>query len=704
MQPPKLEKRPKKHKFWNHEIEDNHYYLEENWQEIIKNPKLLPQPIQDYIAAENQYANNYLKDTKKIQDILFEEMRGRIKEDERSAEMKYGDYYYYSYFRKKNKDQGHYSLSCRKFKNMKAKEEIIFDGDLEAKEAKSKYFSSATGLSLCQKYLAVGTDKIGNEEYNLIIREIKTKKIISKGIKTSGNFVWAKKNYLFYVVLNKERRPYKIMRHSMGTDLAKDITVFEEKDPSFFVSCGLSHDDRFMYISTSQHDTDEVWFFECDQETPKPKLIKKRELDFEYSVDYHPEGNRFFILTNKDKAVDYKIMEVSVDSPGPENWKTFLEHKVGCLILGTFIVKGWLIRIVRQNFSNEVIITNLKTYEEHKVNFPNEECYSVGASPAAIDYDSKDLIRIGFSSLKTEGRVYDYSCKTRKLVLKKKQIIPSGHDGNLYEQKKILAKSEDGKVDIPITLLWKKGMLKKDGNNPCIVSHYSMYGSTSDINSFNILRLSLVDRGFVSVGVNVRGSSAGGNNYYLKAKKLQKMKTFFDLKSAFDKLIEEKYTFKGNIVITSGSAGGMSNGYLMNNYPEYFKGVCTSVGFVTILLTMLNDKLPLSKIEEEQWGAPRTSKEAFEYILKYDPYYGIKSQPYPQLYFSNSLTDPRVGFYESFKLIQKIRERKKDNHPIIMRCEIDASHAGSSSRWDYLKKDVIPEYAWILKLFNKHKA
>ena len=274
----------------------------------------------------------------------------------------------------------------------------------------------------------------------------------------------------------------------------------------------------------------------------------------------------------------------------------------------------------------------------------------------------------------------------------------------MYEQKKFLAKSEDGEVDIPITLLWKKGMLKKDGSNPCIVSHYSMYGSTSDINSFNILRLSLVDRGFVSAGVNVRGSSAGGNNYYLKAKKLQKMKTFFDLKSTFDKLIEEKYTSKGNIVITSGSAGGMSNGYLMNNHPEYFKGVCTSVGFVTILLTMLNDKLPLSKIEEEQWGAPRTSKEAFEYILKYDPYYGVKSQPYPQLYFSNSLTDPRVGFYESFKLIQKIREHKKDNHPIIMRCEIDASHAGSSSRWDYLKKDVIPEYAWILKLFNKHKA
>jgi oligopeptidase B len=176
MQPPKLEKRPKKHKFWNHEIEDSHYYLEENWQEIIKNPKLLPQSIQDYIAAENQYANNYFKDTKEIQDILFKEMRGRIKEDERSVEMKYGDYYYYSYFRKKNKDQGHYSLSCRKFKNMKTKEEIIFDGDLEAKETKSKYFSSATGLSLCQKYLAIGTDKIGNEEYNLIIREIKTKK------------------------------------------------------------------------------------------------------------------------------------------------------------------------------------------------------------------------------------------------------------------------------------------------------------------------------------------------------------------------------------------------------------------------------------------------------------------------------------------------------------------------------------------------
>lgn len=703
MQPPKLEKVPKIHKFHGTEIEDDYFYLEENWQEIVKNPKLVPKKISEYIAAENSYADSFLKDTREIQDLLFKEMRARIKEDEQSVEMGYRNFYYYSRHRKKNEDknEGNYSLSCRKFKTMEAPEEIIFDGDLEAKN--TRYFSPITGVNLTQNYLAIATDKIGNEEYNLIIRDIKTKKIISKDIKTSGNFVWAKNDYLFYTVLNKERRPYKVKRHSLGNDPKKDITVFEEKDPSFFVSCGLSNDDRFMYIETSQHDTDEIYFFESGQEVPKPILIKKRELNFEYDVNYHPESNRFFILTNKDNAIDYKIMEVDADNPSVKNWKTFLDHKPGCLILGITIIKGWLIRTIRDNFNNEIILTNLNTHEEHRVEFPNEEGYSVSVGPATIDYNSKDLIRIGFSSMKTESRVYDYNCKTKKLILRKKQTIPSGHNNDLYECKRILAKSKDGKVDIPITLLWKKELMKKDGSNPCIVSHYSMYGTTHS-SSFSILRLSLVDRGFVSVLLNVRGSTAGGNNYYLKSKKDKKMVTFYDLVSCLDKLIEEKYTSKGNIVITSGSAGAMSNGYLINNHPDYFKGVCTSVGFVTVLLTMLNDKLPLTKIEEEQWGSALSSKKIFEYILKYDPYFNVKKQKYPMLYFSNSLTDPRVGFYESLKLIQKLREFKQDNYPIIMRCDTDASHGGQSSRWDALKKDIIPEYAWILKLFNKHES
>lgn len=702
MQPPKLEKRPKKHKFHNYEIEDDYHYLEENWQKIVKNPKLLPKEIKNYITDENKYADEYLKDTKKIQDILWKTHRGRIKEDETSVEIKNKEYFYYSRYRKKNKNQGHYSLTCRKYKSMDASEEIIFDGDLEAKG--TKYFSCTTALNLEQDKLAIGTDKIGNEEYLTIVRDIKTKKILTKDIiKTSGNFFFAKNNYLFYTVLDSERRPFQVRRHTLGDDPKNDIIVYEEKDPSFFVSCSLSHNDRFVYIETSQHDTDEVWFFECDKKIPKPRLIKKRELNFEYDVNYHPETDSFFILTNKDKAVDYKIMKVGTKNPEVENWKNFLDHKSGRLILGIMIIKGWLIRSVRDNFNEEIIATNLNTNEEHRIEFANEEGCSIGASPASIDYDSKDWIRVGFSSMKTEARVYDYNCKTKKLVLKKKQTIPSGHDNTQYVCKRILTKSKDGEVNIPITLLWKKGMMKKDGSNPCVIFHYSMYGMTHS-SSFSVLRLALVDRGFVSVLVNVRGSSAGGNNYYLKNKKMNKMKTFEDLVSCFDKLIEKKITSKGNIVINSGSAGGMSNCYLINNYPEYFKGVCTSVGFVTVLLTMLNDKLPLSKIEEEQWGSPLTSKEAFEYIKKYDPYYGVKKQKYPMLYFSNSLTDPRVGFYESIKLIQKIRMHDQSKNPIIIRCDLNASHGGASSRWDALKKDVIPEQAWILKLFNKHKS
>ena len=701
MHPPKLEKIKKNHKFHSHEIEDDWHYLEEGWKEIVKDPKKLPKKIADYIAAENKYADEYLKDTKKIQDTLWKIHRGRIKEDETSVEIKHKDYFYYSRYRKKNKDQGHYSIACRKYKTMKASEEIIYDGDHEAKG--KKYFSYTTALSLNQDKLAIGTDTKGNEEYLITVRDIKTKKILTKQpIKTSGNFFFAKNDWIYYTVLDKERRPYQVKRHTLGDDPKSDIVIYTESDPSFFVSAGLSHDDRFIYIDTSQHDTDEIYFFECDEKSPKPRLIKKRELDFEYDVSYHPESNNFYILTNMDSAVDYKLMQVSTKNPEVENWKTVLEHKPGRLILGIMLIKGWLIRSQRENFNEEIIAVNLNTHEEHKIEFANEDGCSIGASPAAVDYDSKDWIRVGFSSMKTEARVYDYNCKTKELTIKKKQTIPSGHDNNQYETKRILAKSKDEEVDIPITLLWKKGMMKKDGSNPCIVFHYSMYGITHS-SSFSVIRLALVDLGFVSVLVNVRGSSAGGNNYYLKNKKMNKMTTFEDLKSCFDKIIEEKYTSKGNIVINSGSAGGMSNGFLMNNYPEYLKGVCTSVGFLTVLLTMLNPKLGLTKIEEEMWGSALNSKEAFEYILKYDPYFGIKKQRYPMLYFSNSLTDPRVGFYESIKLIQKIREHDQSKNPIIIRCDLSASHGGASSRWDALKKDVIPEQAWILKLFNKHK-
>jgi len=262
MQPPKLEKRPKKHKFHNYVIEDNWNYLEEDWQEIVKDTKKLPKKIADYIADENKYANEYLKDTKEIQDILWKIHRGRIKEDETSVEIKNKDYFYYSRYRKKNKDQGHYAITCRKYKSMEAPEEIIYDGDDEAKG--NKYFSHTTALSLNQDKLAIGTDKIGNEEYLMIIRDIKTKKILTKHpIKTSSNFFFAKNDWLYYTILSEERRPFQLKRHTLGDDPKNDIIIYTEKDPSFFVSAGLSHDDRFVYLDSSQHDTDEIFFFEC---------------------------------------------------------------------------------------------------------------------------------------------------------------------------------------------------------------------------------------------------------------------------------------------------------------------------------------------------------------------------------------------------------------------------------------------------------
>ncbi len=459
MQPPKLEKRHKKHKFHSHEIEDDYNYLEDNWQEIVKDPKKLPKKVADYIADENKYADEYLQDTREIQNTLWKIHRGRIKEDETSVEIKHKDYFYYSRYRKKYKDQGHYSIMCRKHKSMSAQEEIIYDGDYEAKG--KKYFSYTTALSLNQDKLGIGTDITGNEEYSMIVRDIKTKKILTKKpIKTSGNFFFAKNDWLYYTVLDKERRPFQVKRHALGDDPKNDIVIYTEKNPSFFVSAGLSYDDRFVYIDSSQHDTDEIYFFECDEKSPKPRLIKKREPDFEYDVNYHPESDSFFILTNKDKAVDYKIIKVSTKNPEVENWENFLEHKPGRLILGIMIIKGWLIRSQRENFNEEIIATNLITNESHTIKFENEDGCSIGASPATVDYDSKDWIRVGFSSMKTEARVYDYNCKNKELVLKKKQAIPSGHDNTQYETKRILAKSKDGEVDLPITLLWKKGMMK----------------------------------------------------------------------------------------------------------------------------------------------------------------------------------------------------------------------------------------------------
>lgn len=674
--PPSAEARPLLIETHGKTRQDDYAWLRaENWQEVMRDGRAALSPdIEAYLDAENAYQDAIMAPTKELQDKLFAEMRGRIKEDDSSVPSPDGDYLYGL----KYVTGGQHPKFTRS-KRDGSGEEILLDGDKEA-EGKAYFKFGGAGHSPDHKLLAWGYDDKGSEYFTVRIRDLTTGEDSATRIEdTGGGGVFsACSKYLFYVRLDANHRPSKLFRHEIGTDPAKDVLVYEETDPGFFMGVGKTQSGDTILIDIHDHETSEVWTIPADQPLAEPKLVAPRETGIEYSLE--DNGDLFYILTNAGDAEDFKIVTAPKAAPSKDNWTDLVPHTPGRLILSHVVYKTFMTRLERDNGLPRIVIRRLADNIEHAIAF-DEEAYSLGLSDG-YEFDTR-TIRFTYSSMTTPAQVYDYDVETRERVLRKEQEVPSGHDAALYVTRRLQAPAADGET-VPVSLIYRKDT-PLDGSAPCLLYGYGSYGISIPA-SFNTNALSLVDRGFVYAIAHIRGGKDKGFRWYKNGRREDKKNTFTDFIAAARHLVAEKFTAHDRIVAQGGSAGGMLMGAVANMAPEAFAGIIAEVPFVDVLATMLDDTLPLTPPEWPEWGNPVTDPEAYDYIASYSPYDNVEAKDYPAIIAVGGLTDPRVTYWEPAKWVAKLRATKTGDSLLMLKTNMEAGHGGASGRFDRLKE------------------
>ncbi len=681
------EQRPLVQSWHGHEKRDDYYWLRaENWQDVMRDPAALPADIRQYLETENRYHEAVMADTKDLQDKLFQEIKGRIKEDDVSVPVAHGPYYYYSSF----VTGGQYPLFHRKRRDCMGKEQLIADGNALAKGKDYFSFGGAT-VSPDHSLTAWSFDDKGSEFYELRVRVNATAKDVADRVEnTSGGACWAQNGKsFFYTSQDDNHRPLKTYRHVLGTKQEADVLVHEEHDTGMFTSVGSTQSDEYIIISVHDHDTSECWLIEADQPDQKPRLMMARQVGVEYDVEHRRD--QFIIKTNIDGAEDYKLVSAPVHAPARENWTDILPHRPGIFLVGYCVFDEWLVWMERENALPRIMIRHFDSGEEHSIAF-EEEAFSLGFGE--MREFKTDVLRFSYSSPTTPMQVYDYNMRTRDRVLRKMQEVPSGHNPADYVARRVIAPAHDGEK-IPVTLLYRKGA-KLDGSSPLWLYGYGSYGISLPA-GFNTNILSLVDRGFIYAIAHVRGGQEKGRRWYKNGKLQHKTNSFKDFISCAEYLIAENFTRKGQIVAQGGSAGGLLMGAVANMAPDLFKGIVAEVPFVDALTTILDDTLPLTPPEWPEWGNPITDKAAYEMIASYSPYENVRAQSYPHIFAEGGLTDPRVTYWEPAKWVAKLREHNTSDNIIMLKINMSAGHGGASGRFDRLK-EVALNYAFGLKV------
>jgi oligopeptidase B len=685
--PPRVEKRPRVETWHGYEKRDDYHWLKaENWQEVMHDPSVLPQDIREVLEGENAYHEAVMADTKPLQDKLFAELKGRIKEDDSSVPAPEGAYDYYSSFVK----GGQHPRYCRKPRGAEGPEELLLDGNELAKGREYFRFGGAN-LSADHTLIAWSFDGNGSEFYELRVRDTATGKDMADVLEnTAGDTVWAADGKsFFYTIQDDNHRPLKTFRHVLGTKQEDDVLVYEEKDTGKFTGTSITNSEKWIVISSHDHDTSELWLIDPEKPDESPRLVAARVPGIEYDIEHW--NDRFIIRTNAGDAEDYKLVTAPVSAPGRENWVDFIPHRPGIFIVSYIVMKDWLIRMERENALPRIVVRNMATGEEHAIAF-DEEAYSLGFGEMR-EYDT-DTLRFTYSSMTTPSQVFDYDMRKRTRVLRKMQEVPSGHDPSQYVTRRIMAPAHDGEM-IPVTLLYRK-TAKLDGSEPLWLYGYGSYGISIPA-GFNTNILSLVNRGFIYAIAHIRGGQEKGRRWYKTGKMEHKENTFRDFVSCARHLIEKGYTRKGAVVAQGGSAGGMLMGAVSNMAPDIFHGIVAEVPFVDVLTTMLDDTLPLTPPEWPEWGNPIASKDAYERIAAYSPYDRVEAKDYPHILAVGGLTDPRVTYWEPAKWVAKLRELKTDDNLLLFKTNMGAGHGGASGRFDRLK-EVAFVYAFGLKV------
>ncbi len=690
MKIPQLAKKLEKKSCHGTEWEDYYSWIHQNnILEVLKDESKLIPEVREYLEKENAYTEFQLKDTKEIQKKLFNEIKGRIKLDDESLPFKDKKYIYWT----KTTEKGNYSIKLRKKIGSNLQEEI-WNGDKEKEKLKTEYFGVGDlEVSWDDELLGYSLDLKGSEYYTIFIRNIKTGKFITEEIKdTSGSILFSLDDkFIFYSKLDSNHRPRKIYRHKLGTSIKEDILIFEEKTEAFTVSIGLSSDEKYYFIVSSDHNTSEQYYFSVNEENPKPKLIQKREKGIIYSVNSW--GENFYMHTNKN-AEDFKIDRTK--DIYFKKWETYIPAKDETLIGGLTFLKNWEIRSEITNALVKIFIKNLKENKEEELIFSDEEVYDGGVSLVQKDKDT-DLIHISYSTPKTQSRVYLYNLKTKEKKLVKEQIIPSGHNPNDYIVERLECLSHDGRK-VPLTITRHK-KTKIDGSANLLLYGYGSYGNSMSPN-FSSTRLSLINKDIIWVTAHIRGGLERGMKWWKEGKLLNKKNTFKDYLAVAKFLIEKKYTSKGKIIGMGGSAGGLLMGVVINECPELFCAVVMAVPFVDNLTTNLDHSLPLTVGEFDEFGNAKDNEEHFKYIYSYAPYNNIKKMDYPNILITTSLSDNRVLFDEPAKFTAKLREYKTDNNLLLLKTEMNAGHGGKSGR-DGAIEEIAFDYSFILKMTDK---
>jgi len=690
MKVPQLEKKKELKSCHNVTWEDNYSWIhQDNILEVLKDSsKLLPE-VRKYLEDENSYTEENLKNTKEYQKKLFDEIKGRIKLDDESLRFKDTNYEYWT----KTTTKGNYSIKLRKKIGSDDVEEI-WNGDREKEKLKTEYFGVGDlEVSYNDKYLAYSLDLKGSEYFTIHVRDIKTNEIITDKIEnTSGSVLFSLDDkFIFYSKLDENHRPKKIFRHEIGKSVTDDILIFEEKTPAFTVSIGISADEKYYFINSSDHNTSEKYYFKTNEKLPKPKLVRKREKGIIYSVSSW--GDCFYIHTNKD-AEDFKIeRSKSLES---NEWEVFIPSKDESMIGGLTFLNNWIIRSELTNALDKIFVRDIKSNKEEELIFSDEEVYDASISHTQKDRNT-DLIYISYSTPKTQSRTYLYNLKTKEKKLVKEQIIPSGHDPKNYVVERVECNSDDGRK-IPLTVTRHKDT-PLDGSANLLLYGYGSYGASMSP-SFSSTRLSLINRNIIWVTAHIRGGMERGMKWWKEGKLLNKKNTFNDYIAAANFLINKKYTSKGKIIGMGGSAGGLLMGAVVNKAPDLFLGMIMAVPFVDSLTTNLDHSLPLTIGEFDEFGNAKDNKDHFDYIYSYAPYNNIKKMDYPNILITTSLSDNRVLFDEPAKFTAKLRDYKTDNNLLLLKTEMNAGHGGKSGR-DGAIEEIAFDYAFILKIAGK---
>ena len=692
---PKAVIRPHAMTMHGHTRIDNYYWLNER-----ENPEVLA-----YLEAENQYADACLKHTEPLQEQLFKEITGRIKQDDNSVPIKIRDHYHYTRY----EEGKEYAIYCRKKHSLEAPEEILLDGNVLA-EGHAFFDIGEVSLSEDDKLLAYTVDTVSRRIYTLYVKDLETGELVGEPITgTSGNVVWANDNKtLFYGVKDETLRPCKIMRHRLGTSPNDDVEVYREADETFVCYISKTKSRKYLIINSDSTLSSECRILESDQPEKEFRVFQERQPDMLYGIDHYRE--HFYIQTNDDGAKNYKIMRTPVEQTEKPNWEEVVPHREQVMIEGFTIFDKFFVIEERTEGLIKIRVKSWDGGTDYYIDF-GEPTYTagVGANP---DFEAVTL-RYSYNSMTTPSSVYEYDMEKRTKTLLKRQEIIGGYNPEDYVTERLMAPSHDG-VLVPISIVYKKAKVVESVettlsalrqaqgpqlNRPLVLYGYGSYGSSTDA-YFSLARLSLLDRGFIWAIAHIRGGEEMGRQWYDDGKMLNKKNTFLDFIACAEYLINKGYTSPQKLFAMGGSAGGLLVGAVTNMRPDLWKGVIAQVPFVDVVTTMLDESIPLTTGEYDEWGNPN-EKKYYDYMLFYSPYDNVEAKDYPAMLITTGLHDSQVQYWEPAKWAAKLRALKTDKNPLYLKTEMDYGHGGASGRFEGYK-EVVLEYAFMLDLLKEN--